>query len=402
MKRVVSHIVLFLVIPCFVCDGGEAGWDESRIRAEAAGINAFAFDLYRRCGIGEGNRVLSPFNIASAFSMAYSGSRGDTAMELKRVFRFSGIPDESMQAWEGLLSDLAKGGEGKGVELSVAHRLWINERFPVYRDFVKKIARHYGEKPERFRVRDGGDDTVRAVNRWAEKRTRGRIRDLLPPGAVRKDTASIITGAIYFSGRWRDTFDVDNTADAPFWVGRRESVTVPMMHRKVRAPYGETPAMQMLSLPYEGGRFSMVILLPRTRAGLAAIERGLTMAAWVRWMKSLEYAEVSLWLPRFTVEGTVPLGELLILMGARVSFTEEADFGAIAPELYLGAAYHRAFVSVHEKGSEAAAATAISHLKANGDTVHEFRADRPFLFFIRDGRTGALLFMGRLARPGEV
>jgi serpin B len=304
-----------------------------------------------------------------------------------------------MRAWGGLLSDLVKSCDARGVELSVAHRLWINERFPVHRDFASTLARHYGEKPEDFRVKDNGDDTVQAVNRWAEKQTRGRIRDILPPGAVRKDTASIITGAIYFSGRWRDTFDAKHTADAPFWVGRSKSVTVPMMHRKVHVPYAETPAMQILSLPYEGGRFSMVILLPRSREGLAAVEGGLTAAAWDRWMQSLDCAEVSLWLPRFTLDDTPPLGEFLVRMGARVSFTEEADFGAIAPELYLGEAYHRAFVSVHEKGSEAAAATAISHLKANGDPVRVFRADRPFLFFIRDGSTGALLFMGRLARP---
>jgi serpin B len=356
-------------------------------------------DLYRHSARGVGNRAFSPLNIASAFSMAYAGARGESAGELRRIFRFQGATEESMRAWGGLLSDLMKGGDAKGIELSVAHRLWINERFPVHRDFVSKVARYYGEKPAGFRVRDGGDDTVRAVNRWAEKRTRGRIREILPPGAVSRDTASIITGAIYFSGRWRDPFDEDDTGDAPFWVGGRESVTVPMMHRKVRVPYGETGAMQMLSIPYEGGRFSMVILLPRSRAGLPAIERMLSIAAWDRWMESLENAEVSLWLPRFTLEHTLPLGELLVLMGARVSFTEEADFGAIAPELYLGDAYHRAFVSVHEKGSEAAAATAISHLKANGDPVRVFRADRPFLFFIRDGSTGALLFMGRLARP---
>ncbi len=398
MQQTMRLIALLLVIPCLACEGG-AVRDDSRIRAEARGVNAFAFDLYRHCARAGGNRALSPINISAAFSMAYAGARGETAGELRRIFRFQGAPEESMRAWGGLLSDLVKGGDAKGIELSVAHRLWINEGFPVHRDFVNRLARYYGEKPAGFRVKGDGDDTVRAVNRWAEKRTRGRIREILPPGAVSRDTASIITGAIYFSGRWRDPFDEDDTGDAPFWVGRRESVTVPMMHRKVRVPYGETGAMQMLSIPYEGGRFSMVILLPRSRAGLPAIERGLSAAAWDRWMESLEYAEVSLWLPRFTLEHTIPLGELLVLMGARISFTEEADFGAIAPELYLGDAYHRAFVSVHEKGSEAAAATAISHLKANGDPARVFRADRPFLFFIRDGSTGALLFMGRLARP---
>ncbi len=398
MKQPMRLIALLLVIPCLACEGG-AVRNDSRIRAEAGGINAFAFDLYRHCARAGGNRALSPVNIASAFSMAYAGARGETAGELRRIFRFLGAPEESMRAWSGLLSDLVKGGDAKGIELSVAHRLWINERFPVHREFLSRVARFYGEKPAGFRVKGDGDDTVRAVNRWAEKRTRGRIREVLPPGSVSRDTASIITGAIYFSGRWRDPFDEEDTGDAAFWVGRSESVSVPMMRRKVRVPYGETPAMQMISIPYEGGRFSMVILLPRSRGGLPAIERGLSIAAWDRWMESLDCAEVSLWLPRFILEDTLPLGELLVLMGARVSFTEEADFGAIAPELYLGDAYHRAFVSVHEKGSEAAAATAISHLKANGDPARVFRADRPFLFFIRDGSSGALLFMGRLARP---
>ena len=153
MKRAARRVAVLLCVPCLTCAGARSGSDELRIREEAPGSNAFAFALYGRYARREGNLVVSPFNIAAAFSMAYGGARGETAGELRRIFRFAGTPEETPAAWGDMIADTVKGGEEKGIELDVANRLWVNERFPVRRDFASMIARHYGEKPARFRVR---------------------------------------------------------------------------------------------------------------------------------------------------------------------------------------------------------------------------------------------------------
>jgi serpin B len=161
--------------------------------------------------------------------------------------------------------------------------------------------------------------------------------------------------------------------------------------------------LQILSLPYEGGDLSMVVVLPKAKDGLAELERGLSTANLEAWTSSLSRREVDVYLPKFTMTSEFQLNEVLHKMGMIDAFTEAADFSGMngRKDLFISAVLHKAFVDVNEEGTEAAAATAVvmEFMSVGPQPTPVFRADHPFLFMIRHNKTGAVLFMGRVVNP---
>ena len=251
----------------------------------------------------------------------------------------------------------------------------------------------------------------KTINAWVEDRTNRKIKDLVPRNS--RPTRLALVNAIWFRGVWLNEFDKVGTTDQPFYLDASKKVTAPLMHRNDKYRYAETDSIQMLELPYRGNKLSMVVALPKDKNGLAGLEAKLTpktVESWMDKIKSSRWREVDVYLPKFKMDwGTKEMTESFKALGMTNPFTSEADFSGmngIAPSseeaFRIGSIFHKAFVDVNEIGTEAAAATAVvmEGSAIRPDPPQVFRADHPFVFFIRDIASDSILFLGRLVNPG--
>lgn len=250
------------------------------------------------------------------------------------------------------------------------------------------------------------------MNSWVLNETKQKISDLLPPGAVGADTALILTNAIYFKGAWRDPFDEEMTRDGPFYPLNGTTITVPMMRTGEKHYIKSFSSFKALRLPYLAGddtkrSFSMCILLPHERHGLAQLEQSLD-ATWLGENLSSIRRAVTVspfQLPRFKVSCGFEPPEALKSLGIHLPFDAScADFSELvdsARGFYIQNMFHKAFVEVNEKGTEAAAATSIgvALMSLSTETPEHFVADHPFMFVILEEQTNVILFTGRVTNP---
>ena len=387
-----------LVLPILLAAGLPAA--DSRI---APGMNSFTIAAYQQLARGDGNLILSPFNIGTALSMALAGASGRTAEEIQSVLhlRYDSTYDAALGA---LLSELAKEGNGEGNELRTANGLWVQKGFDIRRAFTDTLANDYHAPLVRLDFAGNSEGARSEINRWTEEQTKERIKDLFPAGSLNSQTRLVLTSAIYFYGKWQDPFVSSHTEPAPFTLPGGGATQADFMNQTSHFGYAETPAAQILEMRYAGTGFAFDVVLPKTAGGLPAIEKSLTPANLSAWLNSLGARNVQVSLPKFRTESEFSLRKALSALGMPTAFTEEADFSGIDPKrgLAISEVVHKAFVDVSEKGTEAAAATGIT-MRATAMRMPEpavvFKADHPFLFLIRDTRSGAVLFIGRLMNP---
>ena len=403
---------LALLVACSSNEGGPALDDVAGARKIADEVrpavdqvvqanNQFACDLYRRLGASEsGNLFFSPFSISTALSMTWAGARGATAADMARVLHFTGPPDDIHDGFQALLGSLNTGAGLGGYELTTANRLWGQAGFdflPPYRTLTRE---KYGAGLEEMDFRADPEDSRQTINRWVEQETRDRIQDLLPGGSITPDTRLVLTNAIYYKGKWQNMFDPDETRDAVFHLDADRQVQVPMMQQGGPWKVGGDGKARMLRLPYSGRDLDMLVLLPGPEEGLGGLEARLTPELVKEWIDGLGEEEIDVYLPRFTVTSQFSLRLTLSDMGMGIAFQDRADLTGMraAGNLFIQDAIHKAFVKVNEEGTEAAAATGVI-VGVTSVGPLDFRADRPFLFIIRDDVTGSFLFIGRVVDP---
>ena len=375
---------------------------------------AFALDLYAQLKKQEGNLFFSPYSISTALAMTYAGARGNTATQMAEVMHFGLEPEVLHRAFGQLVDDLNKQGEEGGFELSVANALWGQKGYGFLKEFLDLTRDSYGAGLREVDFEGATEAARKTINAWVEKETKEKIKDLIPEGVLDKLTRLVLTNAVYFKADWVHQFEKHATRDRKFWIAAEETIHVPMMHQTNSFGYAAVHGCQLLEMPYKGGRQSMVVLLPTMRDGLgrlgwmAEIEKGLSADKLASWLKQIRYQQVTVILPKFTMTSEFRLDETLKSMGMTDAFSlPPADFSGMNGKndpvegLFIGAVLHKAFVEVNEEGTEAAAATAVEMTlgMSSGPSRPIFRADHPFLFLIRDNRTGSILFMGRVAEP---
>ena len=368
------------------------------------GNNAFALELYGKLRVQPGNAFLSPYSISSALAMASAGARGETATEMDRVLHLGDDSEATHRDYAALRESLDGGQVDRGYRLDVANRLWGMEGFHFLPDFVELTRTRYGAGLERIDFARSAE-AARTINAWIEAKTQDKIKDLIGPRDVGASTRLVLTNAIYFKGKWSVPFLKNETRDMPFHASATASAPVPTMTRLGKYPYFEGEGLKAIALAYSPGDLAMDVLLPDAVDGLPALEAKLTTDNLARWLGGLQSREVVLSLPRFTMTSRAELGQVLAEMGMTRAFNvSEADFSGISTEerLSISAVIHQAFVAVDEEGTEAAAATA-TVMRSLAMVVPKppaiFRADHPFLFLIRDLRSGSILFLGRVADP---
>ncbi len=367
----------------------------------------FAIDLYQHLKSSGGNLLFSPYSISSALAMTYAGSRAETAAQMAAVLHFDLDQEQLHPAFAVLAATLNKLQAGGGIELAVANSLWPHIRYPLLEEYLTRIETYYGAKitPLDF----GIEATARkTINAWAAAKTQEKIKTLIDPGLIGKDTLLVLTNALYFKGRWARPFNPNQTQNQSFWISPEKSTSIPMMTQELDAEYAETGDLQILQMPYQGKAQSLVVLLPQQSDGLAKLEKALTVDSLRQWIGQTSRRKVRVYLPRFKLESAFKLNDPLKALGMGAAFDPAAaNFAGMdgIGMLYIAIVLHKTFMEVNEEGTEAAAATAVM-MKPRGIEMPLppvlFRADHPFIFLIRDQLTGSIFFLGKYSNPDLV
>jgi serpin B len=296
--------------------------------------------------------------------------------------------------------------------LAIANRLFAQSGYD-FRDSFRALVKQYYQAP--FEPLDFRTDAIGAtqyINKWVAEQTRDRIRDLIPAGALNEMTRLVLTNAIYVKAPWADEFSQTATKPELFHVRGGAPVDVPMMHKRDRHfGYAKREGFTAVTLSYSGGELQFIILLPDEVNGLRTLESKFSAEMLAQCAK-LEQHDVDLSLPKFKFEPpTIALGETLQSLGMRTAFNRpvgSANFDKIAPRkpddyLYISQVFHKTFIAVDEKGTEAAAATAVAMMTATARVEQsrpiEVKVDRPFIYAIQHVPSGACLFVGRVNDP---
>lgn len=362
----------------------------------------FVLNLYQMLTAHNTDNILfSPYSLSTAMGMTYSGANGETQEQIAQVFGFAENDKKFHKSFGKLQDDILSRGS-KGVQIDIANRVWTDKDYKFRWGYLRKVKQAYGANIVPMPFRTEPDNCRLKINDWVEEKTHGHIPNLLPNGSITNLTAMVLTNAVYFNGHWAHRFDEENTIEQDFHTIDEKIVPIPMMRQKGEFRYYEDERVQVLELPYAGDQYSMQILLPSEKFPLYALERELTTETLSRFSQSLKPSSVSITLPKFKFDSEYEMKDLLSRMGMPIAFSDEADFTRMSKknDLKIDKVFHKAFISLTEEGTEAAAATAVVIVRKTSIMPPlEFNANRPFVFLIKDNQSGAILFMGRYTKP---
>ncbi len=369
--------------------------------------NADGLELFDQLsGERDGNIVLSPFSIGTALAMAYAGARGDTETQMADILDFAWSPEKIGAINQRLTALVALRAEDEDATISMANALHLTKFGDLVSDDYKTLlARDFDT--ELF-AGSGLDE----INAWVKDKTDGKIDKILTQ--LDPLSVAVLLNAIHFSAGWDSPFAANDTQPGDFHLSAYETVTVPTMHETMPVRIVRAHAYDAIALPYVGGRLEMILFMPVTFGENGQVPIRLdaeTYSATIEALAATEPERVAFSMPKFTFESGIGLIPLLEGMGLNLPFdSDKADFSGVTgssaetDRIHISQAEHKALIEVNEKGTEAAAATAIEFaLKAAAPSapLAQVAIDRPFLFAIADRTSGALLFMGRVSDPRD-
>ena len=403
-KIIIGLIILTLFltgcsVTAKVMDDSQAA--PAGINQVAAANNQFAFEMYSELSNNE-NVFFSPYSISSAMSMVYEGARSQTAEEIQSVFHFPADDITRRSSYASLYNEINK--KDKEYKLNTANALWAQQDYPFLQNYLDIINQYYGGETTNLDFITQPEQSRQIINNWVEEQTNNKIKNIIPQGAINDMTRMILTNAVYFKGEWIWKFKKRDTKERDFYIAPETHVKVDMMFLdsdKPRLNYMENELLQMIELPYQGEELSMLILLPINKT-THYLEQNLTLGNFNSWKSEMRERSIPVYIPKFTFETEYSMSSTLSDMGMPAAFKwPGADFSGMdgTDLLYIDKVIHKAFVEVNEKGTEAAAATAVMMAMASAEPMEIFNADHPFIFLIQQKETGNILFMGKVMDP---
>jgi len=378
----------------------------SDLSSLADGHRDFALKLYQQVRGANGNLVFSPYSIAAALSMTMAGAKGETAKQMLATMSLT-LPNArinpAMNAMGERLTRAIRGDSQRADEqgkLSIANGIWLQAGEKLQSTYLDCLAENYGAGVGVLDFARQPDAASKMINAWVSRETAGRIPELVSPDAIQR-AVLVLTNAIYFKGFWAAPFEKSATVDADFHLLNGKTIKVPTMHQRETLRYATLDDIEIVELPYRGGSLAMRILAPAA-GKFADAEATLDAARLKAAGAALAERTVALALPKFTFTASLALNEPLAAMGMPIAFSGDADFSGIngQRDLAISDVIHKAFVAVDEKGTEAAAATAVVIARTSfTPQVTTLRIDRPFIFSIVERETGEILFLGRVVEP---
>eukprot|EP00076_Gallus_gallus_P017831 XP_015137657.1 ovalbumin-related protein Y isoform X1 [Gallus gallus] len=378
----------------------------------------FCFDVFNEMKVHHVNEniLYCPLSILTALAMVYLGARGNTESQMKKVLHFDSITGAGSTTdsqcgsseyvhnlFKELLSEITR--PNATYSLEIADKLYVDKTFSVLPEYLSCARKFYTGGVEEVNFKTAAEEARQLINSWVEKETNGQIKDLLVSRSIDFGTTMVFINTIYFKGIWKIAFNTEDTREMPFSMTKEESKPVQMMCMNNSFNVATLPAekMKILELPYASGDLSMLVLLPDEVSGLEQIEKTINFDKLREWTSTNAMAKKSMkvYLPRMKIEEKYNLTSILMALGMTDLFSRSANLTGISSvdNLMISDAVHGVFMEVNEEGTEATGSTgAIGNIKHSLE-LEEFRADHPFLFFIRYNPTNAILFFGRYWSP---
>ena len=381
----------------------------------AKATNELGVDLYRKISAGEGNLCLSPFSIEVALAMTFAGADGETRSEMARVLHVD-LSDEIHSSFAALQKSFEEMAaktppNSEPITLSIADRLFAEKDYEFRNPFLSLAKEKYGAPLEPVDFKHQAPAAAQRINDWVAEQTRQKIRDLIPAGALGETTRLVLANAIYLKAPWTKQFEAMLTAPQPFHAHGGEAKDVAMMKDVRSLGYAKRDGFVVVAIPYRGEELQFLILLPDKIDGLRELESKLSATMLAECAK-LPAADVDLSMPKFKLEPpTVKLSQQLEALGMKSAFNiprGSANFDRMAPRkpddyLAISEVFHKTFIAVDEKGTEAAAATAVAMVATSARMRKpepiEVNVDRPFIYAIQHVPSGTCLFIGRVTDP---
>lgn len=386
--------------------------DPRQLEVLAQGNTVFALNFYHQISQADGNIIFSPISLSLALSMTLAGAELSTRDEMLQALELQPLEDGLHPAFNALLLAIEASQstpettiEGDSFRLNIANSIWGQSGFDFEPAFLDTLALNYGAGIYNVDFNADPEAARNVINTWVADETEEKIKDLIPSGAIDALTRLVLANAIYFNGSWLYPFEQSATKSAPFTLLDGTQVPVDMMHlQNKNLPYLRGANYQVARLPYLSPDFSMILLVPDEDA-FELVESSLTAAEFVDIVNKLSVRPVDLQMPKFDFESTVDASRVLKELGMNEAFqADQADFSLINAnaDLYITDVLHKATITVDEKGTEAAAATAVIVGVTSAPEPTEpvsLVIDRPFMFFIEHNPTSSILFMGRVLQP---
>ena len=382
---------------------------DSELQNLVEGNNEFAFDLYKQLiAKTGGNLFYSPYSISLALAMTYAGANGQTKEQMADVLRFL-LEDEELHAAFNKLaielnsrSTVSEGSDMQGIQLNIANSTWGQENYEFMPAFLNVLAENYDAGMRLLDYAEDPEACRQIINDWVSEKTNGKIEDLIPEGGITPMTRLVLTNAIYFKAAWLYPFEEEGTQDDTFYLANGSEVSVPMMKLAATLNYKDGKNYRAVQLPYDTNNMSMVVIVP-DEGDFDSFESSLTANSVSDIIDSLNQQKLNLSMPKYEFEYDAALKEILQNMGMTEAFSGNADFSGMTGEetLFIDNVLHKAFISVDEKGTEAAAATAVMMAGSAPDpgSPLNFTIDHPFIILIMDNITDSVIFIGRVMNP---
>ncbi len=356
--------------------------------------NTFAFDLLKQTMdiSKEANVTVSPLSVSIALGMTWNGADGTTKSEMETALKMSGLTASQINEYYKIMQTGLPTIDPT-TKLSIANSIWYQKDFGVKSDFLSINKENFNAYIKELDFSQAwAKDTI---NNWCSAKTKGLIPtiiDEIPSNAV-----MYLVNAVYFKGIWSQKFDKKSTTESTFTNEAGNGISVNMMHQQDTLGYASDEMAQYVDLTYGNKAFSMTVIVPEYGKTVSDILNYLTIEKWNETIGNLRQREIILHLPRFKSENKFTLNEPLKTMGMPTAFTENADFSKISDaKLMISKVLHKTYIAVDEDGTEAAAVTAVEMIKTSMPVIPEVRANRPFIFVIREKSTGVILFIGKM------
>lgn len=370
--------------------------------------NQFAVAMYQQINgqpdqdQADKNVFFSPYSLSTAMAMLYAAAEGETKQQIQKTFYYPSMDILNPNS-AALYNQFNK--PNPDYKLATVNDLWMQQGLTPNKAYVDTVQRYYGGQVTNLDFEGSPDPSRIIINKKIAQHTNQMIPELLPKGSIPSSVVAVLTNAVYFKGDWKMPFEANSTYEQPFYPLTGEPSDVKMMNMQADFGYSEDKQVQVVQLPYKGDHLSMLVVLPKSKdkAAMQQLVQDLSADKIQQWNKGLVTQEVNLSLPKFNLAERYDMKGLLSDMGMPSAFKDKATFKLFDEPLAIKVddVYHQAVVIVDEKGTEAAAATAIVAVEASAPISQpvEFTADHPFMFMIKDNKTDAILFLGQVNKP---
>ncbi len=402
IQTAITLLILIIIIYHFFAGDTMATVDRDKLVSTANA--AFARGIYPELSAAvadDANLVASTFSLATALAMLDGGAAGNTHQQIRTALALPDDRKSVAEAYEKVLS-LTKSGEG--FTLDAANAVFVQDNYKLISDFLEETTKHFAAEAKNVNFADEAASRA-AINSWVEDKTHGKIKDLISKGALTDLTRVVLVNAVYFKADWASKFDKRGTRKGKFELQSGGSVEADLMHgtKEVHGVHSDDLECEVLKMPYKGDRLSMYLFLSDKKEGFKKVEERFNEFDYSLVESKGRKTKYDVAMPRFTMKTTHNLNEALTKVGMTDMFSEtKADFSKMSSDkqgLYVSQVVQKAFIEVNEEGTEAAAATGVIMMTRMAVINPRFVLNRPFLFAIRDDKTGVVLFQGRVMDP---